>query len=118
MIGDRLKKLRADHNLLQKDIYDVLHIDKSTYSKYEKGILKPSIDILEKLSKFFNVSSDYILGSIDEPVTLSELKFLKELKVKTDDELIKEHEFVNDSGKVVSKKDIKKMLAILRAYED
>lgn len=58
----RLKDLREDYNLKQKDIAEYLHIKQNTYSQYENGQRQLPIDILIKLAKYYNVSTDYILG--------------------------------------------------------
>lgn len=56
-----LKKLRKEKGLSQSDMAKILEIDRSTYTKYEKGgSIKRS---LEKLTDFYNVSADYLLGN-------------------------------------------------------
>lgn len=56
-----LKKLRKEKGLSQSDIAKILDIDRTTYTKYEKGgSIKRS---LEKLTDFYNVSADYLLGN-------------------------------------------------------
>ncbi len=61
----RLKALREDADLKQKEIADYLRIKQNTYSQYENGERQLPIDILIKLSIYYNVSSDYILGLSD-----------------------------------------------------
>lgn len=58
----RLKDLREDRDLFQKDIAKVLNISQQYYSEYEKGKRSISIEILIMLSNFYQVSTDYILG--------------------------------------------------------
>ena len=58
----RLKDLREDSDIKQKEIAEYLHIKQNTYSQYENGQRQLPIDILIKLAKFYNVSTDYILG--------------------------------------------------------
>ena len=58
----RLKDLREDRDIKQKDIAEYLHIKQNTYSQYENGQRQLPIDILIKLSEYYNVSTDYILG--------------------------------------------------------
>ncbi len=57
-----IKELREDKDLRQQDIADILNITQQQYSKIEKGISDIKTDQLIKLSLFYNVSSDYILG--------------------------------------------------------
>lgn len=58
----RLKDLREDNDLLQKDIAKILNIAERTYSGYETGSRNLPIEILIALAKFYNTSTDYILG--------------------------------------------------------
>lgn len=62
---ERLKGLREDKDLLQKDIADILNVTQVAYSCYEIGRRQIPIDALIKLSRFYNVSVDYILGLTD-----------------------------------------------------
>ena len=62
----RLKDLREDADLKQKELAEYLHIKQNTYSQYENGQRELPIDILIKLSKYYNVSTDYILGLTNE----------------------------------------------------
>ncbi len=58
----RLRDLREDADLKQKDIAEYLHIKQNTYSQYENGQRQLPIEILINLSKYYKVSTDYILG--------------------------------------------------------
>ncbi|MBQ4109508.1 MAG: helix-turn-helix transcriptional regulator [Clostridia bacterium] len=58
----RLKDLREDADIKQKDLAEYLHIKQNTYSQYENGQRQLPIDILISLAKYYNVSTDYILG--------------------------------------------------------
>lgn len=62
----RLKDLREDADLRQKDIAEYLHIKQNTYSQYENNQRQLPIDVLIKLSKFYKVSTDYILELTDK----------------------------------------------------
>ena len=57
----RLKDLREDNDLTQEDIAKYLNIPTRTYSSYENEERGLPIDILIKLAKFYNTSTDYIL---------------------------------------------------------
>lgn len=59
---ERLKELREDRDLCQKDIAKLLSTTQSYYSQYEGGKRPLPIKHLITLCKFYNVSSDYILG--------------------------------------------------------
>lgn len=57
----RLKELREEYKVTQKEIADYLHIKQNTYSQYETEKRQLPIDVLIKLSQFYNVTTDYIL---------------------------------------------------------
>ena len=62
----RLKDLREDRDLCQKDVADELNITQTNYSKYELEKINIPIETLRKLAIFFNTSIDYILGMTNE----------------------------------------------------
>ncbi|SHH73526.1 helix-turn-helix domain-containing protein [Sporanaerobacter acetigenes] len=62
LISERLKELREEKNLLQKDLAKHLNISTSAYGYYEQGKRNPDTETIEKLADFFNVSTDYLLG--------------------------------------------------------
>ncbi len=63
---NRLKDLREDRDLRQKDIAEIFNIDQSNYSKYELEKIDIPLKLLIKLSNFYNTSTDYILGLTNE----------------------------------------------------
>lgn len=63
----RLKDMREDRDIKQKEIAAFLHIKQNTYSQYENGHRQIPIEALIKLADFFNTSTDYILGLTDDP---------------------------------------------------
>lgn len=62
----RIKDLREDHDLTQKEIAEYLHIKQNTYSQYENGQRQLPIDALIALAKYYHTSTDYILGLTNE----------------------------------------------------
>ena len=61
----RLRDVREDRDLSQKDVADYLGISQSDYSKYELGKHMMGIDKYIKLAHFYNVSIDYLSGAVD-----------------------------------------------------
>ena len=61
----RIKDLRKNKSLSQKNLADTLNVSQSTYSRYESGQLDVPSDVLISLSRFYDVSVDYILGLKD-----------------------------------------------------
>ncbi len=62
----RIKDMREDKDLLQKDVADFLNISQTNYSKYELGKINIPISTLKKMAIFFDTSIDYLLGLTDE----------------------------------------------------
>ena len=62
----RIKDLREDADLTQKEIADYLHIKQNTYSQYENGQRQIPIDALIALAKYYKTSVDYIHELTDE----------------------------------------------------
>jgi len=62
----RLKDLREDNDLVQKQIADVLGIDQRVYSNYETGKREIPTRFVVTLAKFYKTSTDYILGLTDK----------------------------------------------------
>lgn len=71
---DRIRNLREDKDLSQRVLAEYLQIHQTTYSDYERGNLKIPPDVLIKLSKFYGVSVDYLLGLTDETQPYSQQK--------------------------------------------
>ena len=66
MYENRLRDLREDRDLKQKDIADLLKIHQTTYSDYELNKLNIPVPVLHTLADFYNVSVDYLLGRTSE----------------------------------------------------
>lgn len=58
----RIRDLRKDNDLSQKQVADMLGMSQTGYSKYETGENDIPTHILIALAKFYNVSVDYLLG--------------------------------------------------------
>lgn len=61
----RIRELREDHDLTQTQIATILNMSQTGYSKYETGENDIPTNVLIKLSRFYEVSIDYILGESD-----------------------------------------------------
>ena len=66
MLSKSIKQLRTARGLSQVDLAKKLTITKQTVSNWENDNIQPSIDMLERLADFFNVSTDYLLGRTEE----------------------------------------------------
>ena len=67
MIYKRIRDLREDRDLTQKDLAKILNCSQQVYSNYELGQRDIPTDILIRLSKFYNVSIDFILEVSNNP---------------------------------------------------
>ena len=112
MFSSRLKMLRSEKNLTQKQLADILNMQNTAISKYELGERKPDQDTLMKIAEYFNVSTDYLLGNsnirnpyndkdefniVDEFLLDLKKKAKKrgiEFDVNSDDDLLDIYEFI------------------------
>lgn len=62
---EKLKEIREDRDYKEKDIAEVLGVAKNTYCNYEKENRRIPYESIIKLSEFYNVSVDYLLGLTD-----------------------------------------------------
>lgn len=62
MIGDKIRDLRNQKRMSQTELSKILHVSQQTVTKWETGKAEPSSSALTKLSEYFNVSADYLLG--------------------------------------------------------
>lgn len=79
MFGERIKKLREQHNHTQEDLAAYLGVSRATVSNYETEEREPDFSMITKISTLYNVSTDYIIGltnirNIDECVLLRNLQ--------------------------------------------
>ena len=67
-LGQKLKKLRTDKGLTQKDLADQLHVTFQTVSKWESDINEPDFSTLKELSKILDCSIEYLFSDESEKV--------------------------------------------------
>ena len=63
----RVRDLREDHDMTQKQMAEYLQIHQTTYSDYELGNLNVPVDVLIRLARLYETSVDYIVELTDEP---------------------------------------------------
>ncbi|GMQ64593.1 helix-turn-helix domain-containing protein [Vallitalea maricola] len=66
MIFPRVRQLREDLDLKQKDIASIIGIKQNTYSDYETGKLNIPIETFIKLADYYNTSIDFLVGRTDK----------------------------------------------------
>lgn len=70
----RIKGIREDRDLTQAEIGKLLQKSQQGYNHIETGRAELKIEDLVKLCKFYNISADYLIGIIDEPKPLKNVK--------------------------------------------
>lgn len=64
----RLKELRKEKGSTQKEVADSIFCSANDYARYEREEREPDIDTLKRLSKYFGVSIDYIVGNLNNKI--------------------------------------------------
>ena len=108
-IGERIKDLRKRKHWTQDELAHLLEVAPSSVGSYERGSRQPTIENLIRMSKYFNVSLDYLLCQTDDERTLQNFK-------KEDSKDLKD--FLRDqsvmfTGLELSEHDKEKILHIL-----
>mgnify|MGYP005803758959 FL=1 len=65
-IGKKIRELRLEHNLLQRELAKEIHIAPNTLSQFETGQANPSYEVLSLIADFFQCSTGYLLGREDD----------------------------------------------------
>lgn len=113
-LGNRIRQLRKQNKMTQDDLKDKLSVAKSTISQYENDINKPDIEMLNKIAKIFDVSTDYLLGNTEECETLDKI-FDREREVEIE-ELLKRFN-VRLEGKELTQADKNIIIDVLRSIK-
>jgi transcriptional regulator with XRE-family HTH domain len=66
-INERIKKLRFDNKLTQKQMAEILDIREVSYQRFEYGTSRPSLDTLLLIAEHFKCSLDWLIGRTDNP---------------------------------------------------
>lgn len=85
-MGNKLKNLRIQKKLTQKQVADRIGLAISAISSYEAGTRYPSYEVLVKLSRIYHVSTDYLLGMTEKRII--DTTGLKEEEVKAVSQLV------------------------------
>ena len=65
LLGERLRELREEQGLTQKELSKRLGLNSVTYLHYEKSQREPPLSVLVEMAKYFEVSTDFLLGLSD-----------------------------------------------------
>ncbi len=72
---EKLKRLRIEKGLTQKEVAKQLKISETGYAGYEQGYREPDFTMLTKICSYFDVTSDYLLGLENEDGSRSESSY-------------------------------------------
>jgi len=130
---NKLKEIRKDRGIKQKEIADYLGIKVNTYSQYENDVRKPSTDVISKLSKFYGVLSDELLmepiedyeKNVDDFYILKQLtghqfSLIFELNLKYADfsDLVKDDVVKDDEDILFIQSEANHMLSLINRIRD
>lgn len=64
-IGQRIKEIRIERNLTQKELANLLGVAQNTISQYEKGTANASVEVIVRLSQILQTTTDFLLLGIE-----------------------------------------------------
>lgn len=90
-LADNIKAIREEKNLKQIKVATHIGVDKSAYSKIEKGMRALTVEELQKMAQFFNMSTDQIInydGKIPKEVVIEDKTAVEQMRLiqQLDDE--------------------------------
>ncbi|EKQ56336.1 MULTISPECIES: helix-turn-helix transcriptional regulator [unclassified Clostridium] len=89
-LGDRLRDLRNEIKLEQKEFAKILNVHKGTVSNWENNKRSPDKEMISKIASYFNVTTDYLLCRTNDKNITVEIEPAKELAFQMIDELLKD----------------------------
>jgi transcriptional regulator with XRE-family HTH domain len=110
---ENLKKIRKDRGIKQSEVARAIQVDQGTLSRYERGESKPDADTLKKLSEFFDVAIDYLVGNIGHPVSPKQVDFYYDYKKKSTEALLDEYD-LHAGGVPLTKEQQATLLDLLK----
>ena len=72
--GDRLRELRRERGMQQRELGELYNLSSSAIGSYERNLREPTLELLLQLSEYFGVSVDYLLCRAEERLTAKEYK--------------------------------------------
>lgn len=109
MFKERLKELRKLNGITQKELAEHLGFTHVAVVKWENGQREPDFSTVVKIAKFFNVSTDYLLGKTDEPsIILANEKI--SVPAQYEDVLVA----LNNDGEELTQADIEQIVNFIK----
>lgn len=111
ILGKRIKTLRENNKISQKDFAKLINVSNVVLSRYETGERKPDYDTLLTIAKYFGVTTDYLLGNSNDPNLTEKESFEAFIN---DPELRRWHRELPKS----KEEDLARLKRIWEAYKD
>lgn len=105
-LGTRLRELRENRGLYQKDVATKIGVTPGAISYYEKDIKKPGRDVLDKLASFYGVTTDFLLNGKKNTLSDIEKKFPEGVHI------------LRRASQELTEEDRKKMVKLIEAFLD
>lgn len=83
-LADNIKTIREEKNLKQIEVASHIGVDKSAYSKIEKGLRALTVDELQKIAQLFNMATDQVInydGKLPKEVTLEDKTAVEQMRL-------------------------------------
>ena len=83
-LHEKIKRLRKEHGMSQAKLAEVAGVHKAHFSRLERGLYQPSVEVLKKIAKILNVSTDYLLNDdVDElaPVKIEDKNLMEKVRL-------------------------------------
>lgn len=106
-IKDKIKQLRIEKNLSQKELAKTIGLSEKTISHYESGYSEPSLEIIIKLVDYFGISTDYLIGTESEDGQIETTHFGNEIS-EDEQELL-------DKIRKLNKRDYKTVVMLINS---
>lgn len=116
--GERLRSLREEKKMTQKELAKLFKIAESTVSMYERGEREPSFELVNKLANFFSVSTDYLLCRTDDPTPPNQTpipKWATRKDIRDFKKMLEEDAPVMFDGIPMDEEDREKVMRVLEA---
>ena len=113
----RLKQLRMEKGLYQKEIANRIGVSRPTITQYETGTRTPDHETLQIIADYFAVSVDYLLGRTDERNPASKIKEKYESQEAEIEELMDRFN-VHLNGEVLTSEDKQNVIVFLKMLRD
>ncbi len=107
-IGERIRDLRASKGLNSKELANILDINTSTYSKLENDKKSIGVEELKKVTEYFSVSADHILGTNESKEDI--VLYMKKDKSMSDEDISEVQMILSMMDQAITLSDMKKRI--------